>query len=813
MLKNSKTLIFVMLFLAIFIFPQNLFAYTSPATIDIGTASDFIVLTKAGIGNTGTSNFSGNIGAIPITAASMTVLCPEITGGGRMYGIDVTGPVGCSTTSATLSADTAKLGSARDDMDAAFADIATRTPDQIEAAIGIGGRTFAPGVYKFTGAVTMASDLTINGSATDIFIFYIQGAYAQSTGHMNLAGGAQAKNVFWRINGAVTIAAPSIFTGILWSAAANSLASGASVDGRIFAQTSVSTISNTISIAGGPTSQATLVTTAQLVTYPTLFTALNTTGGSGNGSVTFNLVDTGTAGCSVSGTTLSYTSAGICTVNATKEGNDDYANASSSAQNFTVNPGTQDTLLTISQSVTFPTLFTALTTSGGNGSGDVTFALTDSGTAGCSVSGTTLSYTTVGSCTVTATKAGDGNYTVASSQPQTFTINKGTQNALLTVVQIVNFPNLFAALTTTGGSGVGDVTFNLVAAGTAGCSVTGTTLSYTTAGNCTVTATKAADINYYQISQLNSTEMNLVKIISFVDPTDLDSIFVDRYNTFVNISINETNFNASWFEGDYTANETNVNSSWLEWNYTMNNTMFCNYTIGITSTCFLNKSLLPNGNYSYRVCTNDSVPNMYCTEFRNININATLPKFVVINPLNNSLQYVNSVVCFNTSLSGNLETLDKTWIEFGNGTDYTLDLISSEYRYKYLNLSYGHYNVTFHGNTTVGYDFSSGPNFFYVSTMKRIFISKEISSLSNNSYKVLFNITNGGYWKNFTLYDLIMDDLTYYNLSLLNDNSTTIVGSLSGELLLWNLSLNPLSNLIISYNFNGSFSRNIFGID
>jgi hypothetical protein len=245
----------------------------------------------------------------------------------------------------------------------------------------------------------------------------------------------------------------------------------------------------------------------------------------------------------------------------------------------------------------------------------------------------------------------------------------------------------------------------------------------------------------------------------------------------------------------------------------MNNTMFCNYTIGITSTCFLNKSLLPNGNYSYRVCTNDSVPNMYCTEFRNININATLPKFVVINPLNNSLQYVNSVVCFNTSLSGNLETLDKTWIEFGNGTDYTLDLISSEYRYKYLNLSYGHYNVTFHGNTTVGYDFSSGPNFFYVSTMKRIFISKEISSLSNNSYKVLFNITNGGYWKNFTLYDLIMDDLTYYNLSLLNDNSTTIVGSLSGELLLWNLSLNPLSNLIISYNFNGSFSRNIFGID
>ena len=66
-----------------------------------------------------------------------------------------------------------------------------------------------------------------------------------------------------------------------------------------------------------------------------------------------------------------------------------------------------------------------LTTSGGSGSGAVTYALDAGGTAsGCDIDTVawTLSTTTAGTCVVTATKAADANYNVTSSAatPVTF---------------------------------------------------------------------------------------------------------------------------------------------------------------------------------------------------------------------------------------------------------------------------------------------------------------------------------------------------------------------------------------------------------
>ncbi|MFT7616024.1 MAG: hypothetical protein ACI8Y7_000852, partial [Candidatus Woesearchaeota archaeon] len=244
------------------------------------------------------------------------------------------------------------------------------------------------------------------------------------------------------------------------------------------------------------TAQDTLVTTAQTITFPALFTTLLTTGGNGTGAVTFTVTDTGTAGCSVLGTNLSYSNAGTCTVNATKAADGNYSVASSVAQTFTVNLGTQDTLVTTAQTVTFPALFTTLATTGGNGTGVVTFVVTDTGSSGCSVLGTNLSYSNAGTCTVNATKAADYNYSEASSAAQTFTVNLGTQDTLVTTAQTVTFPALFTTLLTTGGNGTGAVTFTVTDAGSSGCSVLGTNLSYSNAGTCTVTATKAADGNY-----------------------------------------------------------------------------------------------------------------------------------------------------------------------------------------------------------------------------------------------------------------------------------------------------------------------------
>lgn len=64
-----------------------------------------------------------------------------------------------------------------------------------------------------------------------------------------------------------------------------------------------------------------------------------------------------------------------------------------------------------------------LTSSGGSGTGAVTYAVTSAGTAGATLTGggTTVSGATAGTCKVTATKAADATYLVASSTATTVT--------------------------------------------------------------------------------------------------------------------------------------------------------------------------------------------------------------------------------------------------------------------------------------------------------------------------------------------------------------------------------------------------------
>jgi large repetitive protein len=120
---------------------------------------------------------------------------------------------------------------------------------------------------------------------------------------------------------------------------------------------------------------------------------------------------------------------------------------------------------------------------------------------GCTVSGTTLSVTNAsGNCSVTATKAADTNYIVATSAAVPVTLSKASQATLTAVVtpSSIIFGNT-AALSSTGGTGTGLVTYS--AGASTGCTVSGTTLSVTNAsGNCSVTATKAADNNYTVVS-------------------------------------------------------------------------------------------------------------------------------------------------------------------------------------------------------------------------------------------------------------------------------------------------------------------------
>ena len=131
----------------------------------------------------------------------------------------------------------------------AYNDAAGRTsPDFFELYTGnIGGKTLTPGIYKWTNTVLIPSDVTISGSATDVWIFQIAGNLTMSSAkRITLSGGAMAKNIFWQVAGQVTLGTTSHFEGIILSKTGINIQTGASMNGRALAQTAVTLDKNTI---------------------------------------------------------------------------------------------------------------------------------------------------------------------------------------------------------------------------------------------------------------------------------------------------------------------------------------------------------------------------------------------------------------------------------------------------------------------------------------------------------------------------------------------------------------------------------------
>jgi probable HAF family extracellular repeat protein len=138
----------------------------------------------------------------------------------------------------------------------------------------------------------------------------------------------------------------------------------------------------------------------------------------------------------------------------------------------------------------------SLMSGGGGGNGVVTF---DTGTStGCSTTFNSLRVTNAsGTCSVTASKAGDSNYNGPVTSPTAIvTLQKAAQGTLAITGAPANaiFGTSFS-VAATGGSSTGAITF----AASEACSNTegGSLITMTSGtGNCVITATKATDDNY-----------------------------------------------------------------------------------------------------------------------------------------------------------------------------------------------------------------------------------------------------------------------------------------------------------------------------
>jgi hypothetical protein len=218
-----------------------------PAPVTLGSAANYVILAKSATSTVPTSAITGNIGLSPAAATFITGFSLTLaSGGASSTSTQVTGSI--------FAADYAvptptTLTTAVGDMQTAYTNAAGRTtPDHVELATGnIGGLTLPAGLYKWSNTVTIPSSVTLNGGAGDVWIFQIAGGLTQASAtKVILTGGALASHVYWQVAGIVDIGTTAHMEGQVMSLTSIALHTGASVNGRLMAQTAVTLAGNAI---------------------------------------------------------------------------------------------------------------------------------------------------------------------------------------------------------------------------------------------------------------------------------------------------------------------------------------------------------------------------------------------------------------------------------------------------------------------------------------------------------------------------------------------------------------------------------------
>lgn len=180
---------------------------------DLGTAADFVLFTSVGaVGNTGTSHLTGNVGT---NSGDITI---NVNVNGVIHRQD----------GATLQASA--------DLLTLYSQLNTATSTMAHAPLLGNGDTLNAGVYAISGDASLNDTLFLNAQENSeaVFIFQIQGTLSSGANtKVMLINGAQACNVFWKAEGAVTLAAGTTMRGtVIANNAAIELSAGDTLEGR-----------------------------------------------------------------------------------------------------------------------------------------------------------------------------------------------------------------------------------------------------------------------------------------------------------------------------------------------------------------------------------------------------------------------------------------------------------------------------------------------------------------------------------------------------------------------------------------------------
>ncbi len=203
--------------------------------------------------------------------------------------------------------------------------------------------------------------------------------------------------------------------------------------------------------------------------------------------------------CSLTASTVSFIAPGTCTIEAHQAGDSNYDPAPEAQQSFAVKRA---------QVIAFTSSAPASATLGGPGyavtaraSSRLAVSLFSGTPRVCSLTGSTVSFLGVGTCTLDAEQAGNVEYYPAPEARQSFAVGEGTQAITFTSAtpSAASVGGKAYTVTATASSGLA-VSFS---SGTPSvCSLAASTVSFIGAGTCTIDADQAGDSNYQAAPQV-----------------------------------------------------------------------------------------------------------------------------------------------------------------------------------------------------------------------------------------------------------------------------------------------------------------------